>query len=83
MKVVASVKVTGYISDFPTTLWEKTEPYAGISYSKFCEYFHNSKIAHAYKLGDIFIFDEVKDISEFGLKVAPQSFAYIKTTIEK
>lgn len=77
MKVVASVKVLDKLSASPTALWEQTKKFSGISRAKYREYFHDCKIAYAYKLGTVQIFNAAKDLADFGLNIAPQSFAYI------
>lgn len=78
MKVVASVQIIGRLSASPTALWEKTKLMAGISRAKYRDYFHGCKIAYAYELGKVEIFESEKNLSEFGIDTAPQSFAYIE-----
>ena len=78
MKVVASVHIEGHLSDSPTALWEKTKAAAGISRAKFRDYFRGCKTAYAYNLGKVEVFDSPKNLSDFGVAVAPQSFVYIK-----
>ena len=78
MKVVASVQVIGRLSASPTALWEKTKAMAGIRRAKYRDYFHVCKIAYAYELGEVEIFESEKNLSDFGMDTAPQSFAYIE-----
>ena len=78
MKVVASVHIEGHLSDSPTALWEKTKAAAGISRAKFRDDFRGCKTAYAYKLGKVEVFESPKNLSDFGVAVAPQSFVYIK-----
>ena len=78
MKVVASVHIEGHLSDSPTALWEKTKAAAGISRAKFRDYFRGCKTAYAYKLGKVEVFESPKNLSDFGVAAAPQSFVYIK-----
>ncbi len=78
MKVVASVHIEGHLSDSPTALWEKTKAAAGISRAKFRDYFRGCKTAYAYKLDKVEVFESPKNLSDFGVAVAPQSFVYIK-----
>ena len=78
MKVVASVHIEGHLSDSPTALWEKTKAAAGISRAKFRDYFRGCKTAYAYKLGKVEVFESPKNLSDFGVAVAPQSFVDIK-----
>lgn len=76
-KVIGKVDVLGKISESPNKMWEKTKNYAGISRSQFIKYFYGREIAFAYVLGDVKKYDMPKDIAEFGLRLAPQSFAYV------
>lgn len=78
MKVVASVQVIGRLSASPTALWEKTKKTSGISREKYREYFRGCKIAYAYKLGAVNVFEKAKTLSEFGIATASQSFAYVE-----
>lgn len=77
MKVVGSVQVIGRLSASPTALWDKTKARAGISRAKYRDYFHGCKVAYAYELGEVTIFDNPQALSMYGLDSAPQSFAYI------
>lgn len=77
-KVVAEAEIVEVLALGPNALWEETKEYSGITKEFFDEYFKNRKIAYAYKLGKIKVYDEPKTLTEFGLKVAPQSFAYAK-----
>lgn len=77
MKVLGEVDVVSVISGKPTTLWEKTEEFAGIDEEYFDDYFYNRDLAHAYKLGEVRIYQEPKKLMDFGCKTAPQSFVYI------
>jgi predicted transcriptional regulator len=76
-KIIGEVKVVGTISASPTALWEKTKKNAGISRKKYREYFQRSKIAYAYVLGDAEMYEISKNLSDYGLKQAPQSFVYL------
>ena len=77
-KVVAEVDVIEILSLDPNTLWEQTKDYSGISKKFFDEYFKNRSVAYAYKLGKVKVYDEPKSLIEFGLRAAPQSFAYTR-----
>ena len=77
MKVVASVQIIGRLSASPTALWEKTKYAPGISRAKYINYFHGCKIAYAYELGKVEIFESEKKLSDFGIYTAPRSFVYI------
>ena len=77
MKVVAKVRVTEVLKASPTSLWEKTKHCAGISRSNYRQYFRGCKIAYAFSLGELTVFDSPKDINEYGLSAPPQSFVYV------
>lgn len=79
--VLGEVSVIGTISMKPSPLWELTKKDAGISRAKFRKYFHGCREAHAYKLGNLIKYDVPKELSDFGLIQAPQSFVYINDSI--
>ena len=76
--VVAEADVIEVLSLDPKTLWEQTKDYSGLSKEFFYEYFKNRSVAYAYKLGKVKVYDEPKSLIEFGLRAAPQSFAYTR-----
>lgn len=77
MKVVAKVEILGTICAAPSTLWEQTKSNAGISRKIYREYFHGCKTAYAYKLGKVEIFDPPRDLLDYNITLAPQSFSYV------
>lgn len=77
MKVVAKVELLGTICAAPSTLWEQTKSSAGISRKKYREYFQGCKTAYAYKLGKVEIFDPPRNLSDYNITLAPQSFSYV------
>ena len=40
-------------------------------------YFKNRDIAYAYKLGKVEVYSKPKELEDFGLSCAPQSFVYV------
>ena len=83
MKVVARVEITGILNASPTALWEKTKKAAGISRENYRHYFKGCKTAYAYQLGTIQKFSSPRDLKDFGITTAPQSFVYINDDIIK
>lgn len=77
MKVVAKVEIQNTLSAAPSTLWEQTKKEAGISRKKYREYFKGCKTAYAYQLGKVEVFEIPRELSEFNITVAPQSFVYV------
>lgn len=77
-KIVGEAEIVEVLSFDPNSLWERTKDYSGISKEFFDEYFKNRSVAYAYKLGKVKVYDEHKSLIEFGLRTAPQSFAYTR-----
>ena len=77
--VVAEVEVVGIIEDNVDVVWELTQEAAGITRSFFESYFEGKEKVIAYQLGEVTEFDEPKPLKDFGLRCAPQSFAYVTT----
>ena len=76
--VVGEVEVVGTISDSLEKLWEQTKDFAGISKEKYFEYFDGKERANCYVLGDCIKYDQPRKLEEFGVKVAPQAWLYIR-----
>ena len=77
MKVVAEVEIQGIIVTSPEELWNQTKNQSGITKSFFDEYFKDKQVAYAYRLGEVKVYERPKSLSDFGLRMAPQSFAYV------
>ena len=78
MKVVGEAKVEKILEDSPDRIWEKTKKYSGIDLNFYQKYFKDRSKAIAYKLTNIKKYDSPKELSSYGIKVAPQSFVYIQ-----
>ena len=76
-KIIGEVQVKGTITNTVSKIWNETKGNTGISYKKYLHYFKGKKIAHAFVLGKVKVYDEKKELSEFGIKHAPQSFIYL------
>lgn len=77
-KVVAEVEILDILEGAPEGLWEFTKDSSGTSKEFFEKYFENRDIAYAFKLGKIDIFECPKDLKDYGIDYAPQSFIYIE-----
>ena len=76
-RIVAEAEIIDVLMYSPEELWKLTKEESGISKEFFDEYFEGRKIAYAYKLGKIKVYDEPKTLLDYGIKAAPQSFVYI------
>ncbi len=81
-KILGYADIAGTLADEPSSLWELTQYASGIYREHFNCYFYGCKIGYAYSLRGVVVFEEPKDLSEFGLKRAPQSFAYVKEDVK-
>lgn len=78
MKVVGEADVVDVLEDKPETIWEKTKYKSGINKQFFKNYYESSYIAIAYKLKNIIRYDKPRELLDFGIRNAPQSFVYIR-----
>lgn len=78
MKIVALADIEDVISGTPNSVWHQTKGGAGISSPFFKEYFANSKVAYALKIGKISMFKTPLSLSDnnIGLK-PPQSYLFL------
>lgn len=77
-KIVAEVEILDVVIASPEELWNQTKEYSGITKNFFDEYFKGKTVAYAYKLGKVKVYERPKSLLDFGLKMAPQSFAYVE-----
>lgn len=77
-RVVGTVDVCGVLEGDPGDLYEMTSYGAGISREDYDEYFRGCEKAYAFELGAHVMFDCCPSVERYGLKGAPQSFAYVK-----
>lgn len=78
MKVVGEAEVEDILVDSPETIWRKTKTKSGIDKSFFDRYYENRKQAVAYKLKNVIKYREPKELKDYGIGSAPQSFQYIE-----
>lgn len=76
-RVVAEAEILEVLSMPPAELWEETKEHSGINKAFFDSYFAGRKIAYAYRLGKVKVFQDPQSLSCYGLRGAPQSFAYV------
>ena len=78
-KVMGYADCCGVMSADPVHLWCWSHKHAGISKEDFFSYFDgcDPKKCGAYMLRNVVAFDPPKELGDFGLRRAPQSFAYI------
>lgn len=76
--VIGEVEVVEVMEGTPEKIWEMTEEFSGIKKNLFESYYENQDNAVAFHLGTVKKYRKPKSIEEFGVKVAPQSYVYVK-----
>ena len=77
MKVVGEADVKEVLVASPKEIWDKTKKKAGINKEFFDEYYDNRVFAVAYQLINIVKYEYPKELLDYGIKTAPQSFVYV------
>jgi predicted transcriptional regulator len=75
--IVGEFEVLDIIRLKPTPLWEMTKSSAGITRTKYREYFHGCNVAFAYRIGHVTQYDPPKKLEDYGVDQPPQSFIYL------
>ena len=78
MKIVGEAEVEDVLVDEPETIWEKTKAKSGIDKNFFDKYYKNRDQAVAYKLKNVIKYRKPKELKDYGVNSAPQSFQYIE-----
>ena len=81
MKVVAEVEVKDIIEDTPQIVWKRTSNAAGVDKKFFDKYYSGRNTAVAYVLGCVTRFESPRNLTDYGVKAAPQSYVYIRKNI--
>ena len=76
-KVVGEVKVKDILVENKEVLWNKTKEKSGTTKEFYDSYFKDKEIAIAYELGEVKIYNPYKELLDFGINFAPQSFIYL------
>ena len=76
-KVIGEFTIDEIMEAEPEALWEKTKNHSGITKDFFDEYFCNRDRAFAIKVKDITRYKEPKELIDFDVNFAPQSFVYL------
>lgn len=76
-KIVAEAEIIDVLAMSPEELWKETKLESGVTKDFFDLYFKDKKIAYAYKLGQIKVYEEPILLMDIGVKNAPQSFIYL------
>lgn len=78
MEIVGEAEIEDVLIDKPESLWKKTRKYSGIDKVFFDQYYQGKNQAVAYQLKSVKRYKSPKQLIDYGLKNAPQSFAYVE-----
>ena len=76
-QVVGEAIIDEILEGTPKEIWEITKTAAGITKELYFSYYARKDKAIAYKLKDVVVYDTPKELSDFGISRAPQSFVYL------
>ena len=76
-KVIGEFEIGEIFHEEPQALWAKTADKAGITKSRFLEYFENSEKGYAIKVKEARIYDTPISLSKLMVLCPPQSFMYL------
>lgn len=77
-RVVAEFTLGGFLSGNPEWLWGQTSEIGGITKDVFDKYFEKKKVAYAYQIGHLQIFEQPKPLAAYGMEKGPQDFCYVE-----
>jgi len=76
-KIIGEFEIDDILSFDIKELWSHTMDHAGIDKEYYDTYFSGKDIGHAIKVKNAKRYSKHKELKEFNVKRAPQSFAYI------
>ena len=76
--IVGEAEIEEIIENDIGEVWRLTKDFAGISYNFFRAYYKGKKKAVAYRLRNVNVYDEPRQLADYGISWPPQSFAYIE-----
>lgn len=78
-KVIGEFEIDCILSLDIAELWMRTKEYSGIDKDFYDSYFEGKDVGHAIKIKRVKRYSRYKELHEFEIKRAPQSFAYINS----
>ena len=81
MKVLGEAEVEEILIGDPEIIWKKTKRKSGIDKAFFDQYYGDRNQAVAYKLKNVIEYGEPRELKDYGINNAPQSFQYVEETL--
>lgn len=76
-KVLGEFEIGELLCEGPEKLWDLTYQVGGISKRVYFDYFKDSPQAYALTIKKVIRYEKERELKDFGLKMAPQFFAYV------
>jgi len=76
-QVIGEFEIKGILCENTELLWKITGKFAGINKNFYDNYFANKEMAFAIQVGKTHKFRNPKQLSDYNVGSAPQSFAYL------
>lgn len=76
-KVIGEFSIMEILNDDVETIWKITKHQSGITHDFYMSYFANKEKAYAIKIGETTRYPKARNLSDYNLNFAPQSFAYL------
>ena len=76
-KVIGEFSIADVLNDDVETIWKATALHSGITHDFYLSYFANKEKAYAIKIGKAIRYRQARNLSDYNLSFAPQSFAYL------
>ncbi|WP_454961699.1 ASCH domain-containing protein [Eggerthia catenaformis] len=77
-KIIGEAEVEKVLVDSLEKIWKITKDFSGIDKIFFDSYYRDKDYAVVYQLKNIIEYASPRDLSEYGISNAPQSFQYIQ-----
>lgn len=77
-KVVGEFEIEKIIQDHPENLWQKTKELSAEAKESFDAYFQERETGYGILIKKYSCYREPRQLKEYGIKAAPQSFCYIE-----
>lgn len=76
-QVVGEAYIEDILEDTPHEVWNQAKTASGITSNYFFSYYEGKEVAIAYKLMNVKAYSEPKELTDYGIDYAPQSYVYI------
>lgn len=75
--IVGEADISQVIEGPKEEVWEKTKKFSGLSEKEYLDYFCNCKDAVAYRMNNVQLYSEHKNLKDINMTRPPQSYCYL------